>query len=58
MKNYIALFVVSIESLKNLKHHTFSKKHYFFVLFALSAKMKKKRYIKKNNQFKYSKFLF
>ena len=58
MQNYSALFVLSIKSLKNLKHHTFSKKHYFFVLFALGAKMKKERYIKKNNQFKYSKFLF
>ena len=26
MENYIALFVVSIENLKNLKHHTSQKK--------------------------------
>ena len=46
------LFVVSIKDLKNLKYHTFSKKQ-FFVLFAVHAKAKVKKYLKKNNQLKY-----
>ena len=43
MKKFIALFAVSIENLENLKYHTSSKKHYFFVLFAVSVKMKMKK---------------
>ena len=47
-KNYIALFVARIESLKNLK-----KKHLFFLIFAVSARMKMKNYLKNKNQLKY-----
>ena len=43
MKKYIALFVVSIENLKNLKYHTSYKKRYFFLLFAVSVKIKMKK---------------
>ena len=35
----MALFVVSMENLKTLKHHTFSKKHWFFLLFGVSMRM-------------------
>ena len=41
MKKSIALSVVSIENLKTLKYHTFSKK--IFLLFAVSVKMKMKK---------------
>ena len=50
MKNYIALFAVSTENLKNLKYHISWKKHYFFLLFAVSTIMKMKKYLKKKNQ--------
>ena len=43
---------VSIEYLKTLKYHTFSKKHYFF-LFAVSVAIKMKIYFKKKNKIKY-----
>ena len=33
------------------------KKHQFFLLFAVSVKMKVKKYLKKKNQLKYQKFL-
>ena len=36
------MFVVSIENLKNLKYHTSWKKHQFFLLFAVTVKMKMK----------------
>ena len=52
MKNYIALVAVSIESLKNVKYHTFSKKHYVFLLFVVNVKMMMKRCLKKKNQLK------
>ena len=42
MGKSIALFVVSIENLKTLKYHTFAKKHSFFLLFAVSLRMKMK----------------
>ena len=48
---------VSIENLKNLKYHTFWKKHQFFLLFAVGARVKIKNYLKKNTQLRYSKFL-
>ena len=57
-KNYIALFVVSIENLNILKYHTFPKKHYFFLLSAVSAKMMMKKYLKENNKGKYWNSLF
>ena len=41
-RNYFALFGVSIENLKNLKYHTFSKKHSFFFLFVVIVKMKRR----------------
>ena len=50
MKNYIALFAVSTENFKNLKYHRSQKKHYFFLLFAVSARMNMKKYLKKKNQ--------
>ena len=45
--------VVSIENSKNLKYHTSWKKCYFFLLFAVSAKTKMTKYLKKKNQLKY-----
>ena len=53
MKKYIALFVVSIENLKNRKHCTSPKNHQLFLLLAVNANMKMKKYIKKKNQFIY-----
>ena len=47
-KNYIVLFVRSIENLKNPTYHTSYKKHWLFLLFAVSAKTKIKYYSKKN----------
>ena len=47
MEKYIALFVVSIENLKTLKN-TFAKKRLFFLLFAVSLRMKMKKHLKKN----------
>ena len=56
-KNSIKLFVVSIENLRTLKYHTFSKKTLeettFFPLFAKKVKMKTKKYFKHKNQFRY-----
>ena len=43
----------SAENLKSVKYHTFSKKHLFFPLFAVSLRTKMKNYLKKNNQMKY-----
>ena len=45
----VILFVVSIENLKNLKDHTL-KKHYFFLLFAVSVKVKMKIIIFKEEE--------
>ena len=53
IKKYIALFAVSIESLKNLKYHTFQKEHKFFLLYAASAGMNMKNYLKKKNQLRH-----
>ena len=47
MEKSIALFVVSIENLKTLKN-TFAKKRLFFLLFAVSLRMKMKKHLKKN----------
>ena len=47
------LFVVSIEILKNLKYHTTKKKLSFFLLFAVSARMKMKKYLNKKVQLRY-----
>ena len=40
MKKLYSLFVVSIDNIKILKYQTFLKKYKFFLLFAVSAKMK------------------
>ena len=53
MKSYISLFLLSIENLINLKYHTCYKKHQFLSLFAVNVKVKKKKYLKKKNQFRY-----
>ena len=53
MKNYIALFAASIENLKNLTCLRSYKKHQFFLLFAVSARVKMKKYLKKKNQLRY-----
>ena len=45
--------MASKKKLKNLKYHTFLKKHGFFLLFAVSATMKINKYLKKNNQLKH-----
>ena len=50
MKNFIALFVASIENLKNLKYQTSQKKHQFFLLFAVRVQMKMEKYLIKKNQ--------
>ena len=50
--NFIALFAAIIENLENLKYHNSQKKHQFFLLFAVSAIMKVKSYLKKKNQLK------
>ena len=41
-KKSVVLFLASIENLKILKYHTFSKKHQFFLLFAVNVEMKMK----------------
>ena len=53
MKKSIALFVVSIENLKTLKYHTFPEESYFFLLFAVSVRMKMKKNLKNKNQLRY-----
>ena len=50
------LFVVSIENLKILKYHTFPKKHQFFLLFTVSAKMKMKKIFKEEESVEILKF--
>ena len=40
MKKLYSLFVVSIDNIKILKYQTIKKKYKFFLLFAVSAKMK------------------
>ena len=62
MKKLYSLFAVGIENLKNLKYHTFQKRHWFFLLFAgnennkMKMKMKMTKYSKKNNDIKDSQF--
>ena len=46
MKNYNALFVISVELY-------ILKKDSFFPLFAVSARIKMKKYLKKKNQLRY-----
>ena len=54
MKKYIGLFAGKYRKLlKVLKCDTFSKKHLFFLLFAVKVKMKMKKYLKKKNQLRY-----
>ena len=56
-KLYSVLFVVKVQNLKNIKYHTSQKKHEFFLLFAISVKMKMKKCFQEKNQLKYYKFL-
>ena len=49
-KVYIALFVVSIENLKNLNIIHLRKNS---LLFAVSARMKMKKYLKNKSQLRY-----
>ena len=52
--------VVSVKSIKNsksLKYHIFMIKHNCFIVFETSTEVKMKKYLKKKNQLKYSKFL-
>ena len=51
-KNYIVLFAVSTENLENLKYFSLRKSSCFYYLL-LSVKLKKEKYLKKKNQFKY-----
>ena len=52
-KLYAVLFAGSIENLKNLKYHTSLEKHLSFLLFAVSGRMKIKKYLKKKIQLRY-----
>ena len=52
MKKYTALFLVSIENLKNLEYHTSQKKYQFFLIFAVHVKVNNNTK-KKENQFRY-----
>ena len=45
--------MASTENLKFLEYHTYSKKHQFFLLFAVNGKMKMKKYLKKRNELRY-----
>ena len=56
-KNYIALIAVSIENLKNLKYHIFSKKDHFFLLFLVNIKMKMKKIFKEDESIEILKIL-
>ena len=51
--DYIVLFAVSVENLKNLKYCTSQKKTQVFLLLAVGIKMKMKKYLKKKNQLRY-----
>ena len=42
-----------IENSKTLKYHTFFKKHWAFLLFAVSVRMEMQKYLKKKNQLGY-----
>ena len=53
----MALFAVSIENLKTLNYHSYSKNYQFFLLFSVTAAMKMKKCLKKKNQLRYQKFL-
>ena len=57
MKKNFCVICGKYKKLKALKYHTFLKKHYFFLLFAVNVRMKMKKYLKKNNQLRYYKFL-
>ena len=46
-KKSIVLSVISIENLRTLKHHTFSEKHYLFLLFVISVAEMMKNIFKK-----------
>ena len=45
------------EKFENLKNIIHFQKNYFFLLFAASARMKMKKFLKKENQLRYLNFL-
>ena len=51
------MVAISIENLKKIKYHIFSKKHKVTLLFTVSVDMNMKKYLNKKNQMKYYKFL-
>ena len=60
-KNLSVKSVKITKNFKNLKYHIFVIKHYFFLVFVMSIKVKIKNYLKKKNRnikFKYQKFFF
>ena len=42
-----------VKDFKNLKYHIFVIKHYFFLVFVISVKVKMEKYLKKNNHLKF-----
>ena len=49
----ILLTVKIIKNLKDLKHHIFAIKHYFFLVFVTSVEVKMNKYLWKKNQLKH-----
>ena len=59
-KKSIVWNMASLEILKTLKYHIFSRKHFIeniFLLFVISVAVNIKEYLKKNNQLKYLKII-
>ena len=56
MKKLYCVICSKYRKFEKLWYHTSLKKHQFFLLFAVSASMKMKNYLKKKNQLKYWKF--
>ena len=55
MKNIYCVICGKYRKFEKPKIYTFSKKHWFFILFAVSERMKIKRYFKKKNPLRYYK---
>ena len=53
MKKSYCVISGKYRKFENLKYHNSHKKHYFLKLFAVSARMKMKIYLRKKNQLKY-----
>ena len=53
MKKFIVLFVLSIEKLKALKYHVFSKKAFVFSIICIKFEIKDEVILKKKKQLKY-----